>query len=110
MGGGVGSEPQAESRVCCLLAEPSAQPLQRGHPADSQVAVLEHYPAALPCCCLDQLLSLQVCRQNITSVRHYMYDHIVHSDAVTCLTAVQEQQLLGMALLEHALDCMLYGF
>lgn len=42
-----------------LLGQPCTQPLQGGHPADCQVAVLEDNPAALPCCCLDQLLSLR---------------------------------------------------
>ena len=28
VGGGVGGEPQAEGRVCCILSQPSTQPLQ----------------------------------------------------------------------------------
>ncbi|KAA6419885.1 MAG: hypothetical protein FRX49_10076 [Trebouxia sp. A1-2] len=55
----VGCEPQAEGWVGGLLGQPCTQPLQGGHPADCQVAILEDNPATLPCCCLDQLLGLR---------------------------------------------------
>ena len=47
VGGGVGCEPESEAGVGGVRGQGGTQALQGGHPADCQVAVLQHHPAPL---------------------------------------------------------------